>query len=790
MAAIKSKKNNRAKMKAKELENELKPKITIEKWKRNNRDSAIILAVIFFIIFSILSIEYVYVQFFKDITDINLIIQEIEKSLDSFHFHFIDVFSRSSTLLSALKMIGLSFVICVMGGIFYYSERLKYPPAEYKNAENGSAKWNDSIAEYDIDFTEPYGEPNHNGINNAPITKNVYLGMDNKKTRRNLNMLVVGGSGSGKSFSFIRPSILQANCSFVVTDPAGDLLAETGNFLEKQGYTVKVFNLVDMEASCCYNPFDHIRDENGVLMLIDTFIKNTNDGKSGGDPFWEKSEKLLLQALFFYLIEERPPKDRCFDNVVKLIKMAEIDENNPNAKSPVDILMEDLKKKNPHSLAVSKWTEFKLGGGKTLKSVLISVIVRIEAFELPKVRNLIRTDMEHPDNNIDLRQIGDKKTALFVIIPTADGTFNFLASMLYAQLFETLYFHSENEMDKGFVLYGPNNENLQGVNSKEIGEELIQKYKKSKVRKYRPYVNTKTKETTYKYALVYKNEDGEDEILETNIYSKVLKKHRELYSNANIVFFGKKKLNYHVRFLLDEFANIGQIPDFDKKLATMRKHEISADIVLQNLAQFENLYEKQYKGMVGNCDTFLFLGSPELETCKYVSELLGKTTQHTESTSVSKKQQNKSFGQSARELYTPDEIKNLNNDIAIVLINHVYPFKDRKNFATEHKNWKSVGTTENGLWYSYLELFENKIKDEKVSQKQHVEQPKDIKVIREHKDEIIQSKLDIDKAMEDAEVNNVDELMDKINSQENNTKEEKINIPNIDDEDIVEWEFT
>ena len=373
-----------------------------------------------------------------------------------------------------------------------------------------------------------------------------------------------------------------------------------------------------MKHSNCYNPFNYIRDDLGVLILINCLIKNTNpDGKSGGDPFWEKSETALLQALMFYLIKYRPKEEQNFTSIMKLLRAAEVDENNPNVKSPLDRIFDEVEKRDPGSIALKQYQTFKMGAGKTLKSILISCSVRLTVFNMKEIENLTGSD------DIDLGTIGDEKQALFIVIPAADSTFNFLVSMMYSQLFETLYFHAETEC-KG------------------------------------------------------------------------------------------KRLNYHVRFMLDEFANIGQIPEFTKKLATMRKYEISCSIILQNLAQIKAMYKDDWEGLIGNCDSFLFLGGQEYSTLEYLSKELGKTTVYvyTHSRSYAWKGGSGSKGQqkTARELMTPDEIMKMDNKDCILIIRGLHPFYGPKYDYPRHPNYRYTGDADDALLYDYRKKFNNEIK--------------------------------------------------------------------------------
>lgn len=498
--------------------------------------------------------------------------------------------------------------------------------------EEGSAKWNDNLKKYNKEFTSPFGKEANTGEDNLIFSNEVFMSMSGRKTMRNCNILVVGGSGSGKSRFFVKPNLLQANCSYVVTDPKGELLETQGAFLEKMGYEVRIFNLVEMQYSHHYNPFNYIRNDEGVLMMINCLISNTTpQGSSKGDPFWEKSETALLLAISYYLIYEVRPADRNFTNVMRLLLKAEVKEDQENFKSTLDCLFEELEERDPSHIAVRYYKIFKMGAGKTLKSILISCSVRLATFNLKAVQDLTNND------SIDLKSIGDKKTALFVVIPSADSTFNYLVSMMYSQLFETLYFHAENEC-KG------------------------------------------------------------------------------------------KRLPVHVRFLLDEFANIGTIPDFEKKLATMRAYEISCSIILQNLAQLKTMYKDAWESITGNCDSFLFLGGQEQTTLEYVSKKLGKRTILVKNNSKSKGGRGSTtegINAKGRDLMSPDEIARMNNKNCIVFIRGLFPFFCTKYDYPKHKNYKLTGDAKDEQLYDYrhVEKFEIKqpVSNKPVRSRSHIQ---------------------------------------------------------------------
>ena len=436
------------------------------------------------------------------------------------------------------------------------------------------------------------------GGKNMIFSDKVFMSMDTRKTRRNNNIMVIGGSGSGKSRFVVKPNLLQANCSFVITDPSGELLETMGIYLENMGYEIRVFNLVEMKHSNCYNPFAYIRDEEGVLTMITALIKNTTPkGSSSNDPFWERAETALLQALCFFLVSECNPEDRNFSNVMKLLRCAEVREGQEDFDSTLDILFNDLKEKDPEHIAVRQYAVFKQAAGKTAQSILVSCSVRLTVFNMTSITTLTSQD------NIDLASIGDKKVALFCITPVVDTTFNFLVALMYTQLFETLYFHAETQC-KG------------------------------------------------------------------------------------------KRLPVHVRFMLDEFANIGTIPEFSQKLATMRKYEISCTIIIQALSQIKSMYEKEWEVLIGNCDSLLFLGGSDQTTLKYISERLGKETIRSQNNSRSYGKQGSyslSFNKTGRELLTADEIAVMDNNNCILFIRGQYPFFTVKYNYPRHPNYHMTG---------------------------------------------------------------------------------------------------
>lgn len=508
------------------------------------------------------------------------------------------------------------------------------------SGEHGTAGWFKDMKKYNRTYSAPKGEPYADRSGGDPndwekrnkniiLNNDVYLSVNGRDTMRNLNVLVAGGSGSGKSRFVVKPNLLQANCSFVVTDPSGELLESMGGFLKRRGYKIKVFNLVQMEHSCSYNPFQYIRNEEGVLTMINALIQNTTPkGATKGDPFWEKAETALLQAICFYLYYECNMEDRNFTNVMKLLRCLEVREGQEDYDSTLDIMFKTLKEKNPEHIAVRQYAVFKQAAGKTAQSIMVSCSVRLTVFNMESITRLTCMD------NINLGAMGNEKTALFCITPVVDPTFNFLVALLYTQLFETLYFHAETEC-KG------------------------------------------------------------------------------------------KRLPIHVRFLLDEFANIGTIPDFEQKLATMRKYEISCTIIIQNLAQLKTMYKDSWESITGNCDTFIFLGGQEQTTLKYVSEKLGKETivTQTDSRNFGGKGGGSSRSKQiiGRDLMTPTEISEMDTSDCIVFIRGLKPFFGKKYDYPKHPNYGWTGDAKDEYLYDVkkefrtgvVEVPENRVRSEK-----------------------------------------------------------------------------
>ena len=459
-----------------------------------------------------------------------------------------------------------------------------------KGVEYGSARWGNA------EDIKPYIDPVF--ANNVLLTQTERLMMSSRpkqpKYARNKNILVIGGSGSGKTRFFVKPNLMQMHSSYVVTDPKGTVLVECGKLLQRGGYRIKVLNTINFKKSMRYNPFAYLRSEKDILKLVNTIIANAKgDGEKSGEDFWVKSERLFYCALIGYIWYEAPEVEKNFTTLLEMINASEAREDDPEFQSPVDLMFERLEEKDPEHFAVRQYKKFLLSAGKTRSSILISCGARLAPFDIRELRELMETD------EMELDTIGDRKTALFVIISDTDDTFNFVVSILYTQLFNLL-------CDKADDVYGG-------------------------------------------------------------------------------------RLPVHVRCLLDEFANIGQIPKFEKLIATIRSREISASIILQSQSQLKAIYKDNADTIVGNCDTTLFLGGKEKTTLKEMSELLGKETIDSFNTSETRSNQ-KSYGLNyqklGKELMTQDEIAVMDGGKCILQLRGVRPFFSDKFDITKHPNYR------------------------------------------------------------------------------------------------------
>ena len=484
----------------------------------------------------------------------------------------------------------LLFLLVYAGSIgVYLSMQRNYR----RGAEHGSAKWGNPQTVNRKYMQKP---PKQNKL----LTQQVRIGLDGKKHRRNLNVIVIGGSGAGKTRFYCKPNIMQCNTSFVVTDPKGENLRDTGRLLLEKGYEVRVLDFINMEKSHCYNPFVYLKDDNDVQKLVTNLFKATTPKNAQSqDPFWDTAASMLLLALVFYLRYEAPEEEQNFAMVMEMLRYGSVSEEEEEYISPLDSLYYDLELRVPEHIAVKYYKNYRSGAGKTLKSIQLTLAARLEKFNLESLANLTRTD------ELELSMLGEKKTAIFALIPDNDTSFNFLVSILYTQLFQQLFYLADHK-------YGGS-------------------------------------------------------------------------------------LPIPVHFLMDEFANVSLPDDFEKALSVMRSRGVSVSIILQNLAQLKKLFEKEWESITGNCDSFLYLGGNEQSTHEYVSKLLGKET-------IDLNTYGKSAGRngnystnyqiSGRELLTPDEVRKLDNQYALLFIRGENPIMDFKYDILKHPNVKK--TTDGG----------------------------------------------------------------------------------------------
>ena len=489
-----------------------------------------------------------------------------------FHIEFCE--DSLKTVLVLLLAYGMAIGI-------YFSTRRNYRRRE----EHGSAKWGDAKAVNKKYYQAPKSE-------NKLMTQNVSIGINAKKHRRNLNTLVCGGSGAGKTRFYCKPNLMQANTSFVILDPKGEIVRDVGKLLEAKGYEIKVLDLISMEKSHCYNPFVYLQNDNDIQRLVTNLFKSTTPkGSQSNDPFWDTAASMLLLALVFYLHYEAPPDEQNFAMVMEMLRAGAIEDEDDNRPSPLDCLFDELADDNPEHIAIKYYRSYHSGSAKTLKSIQITLAARLEKFNLESLASLTSTD------ELELGTLGEKKTALFALIPDNDTSFNFLVSILYTQLFQQLFYSADH-------IHGGS-------------------------------------------------------------------------------------LPIPVHFLMDEFANVSLPDDFDKILSVMRSRSVSVSIILQNLAQLKALFEKQWESIVGNCDEFLYLGGNEQSTHKYVSELLGKATIDTNTYGKSEGRSGSystNYQISGRELLTPDEVRMLDNQYAILFIRGERPVLDFKYDILKHPN--------------------------------------------------------------------------------------------------------
>ena len=476
----------------------------------------------------------------------------------------------------------LVFLLLYGGGVLlYYADHENRRPGE----EYGSAKWGNA-RELNKQYADRDGK-------NVILTKRVSIGLDGYKHRRNLNILVVGGSGSGKTRFFCKPGIMSVNCSYLIVDPKGEMLRSTGYLLKDEGYDIKVFDLIHPRQSDGYNPFTYIRDDPDVLKLMDNLVKNTTPPKgASNDPFWEKAEIALDSALMLYLLYEAPVEEQNFEMLMFMLECARVMEEDEQYQSPLDLLFQTLEERDPSHIAVREYKVYKQAAGKTAKSILVTASVRLAAFIFPQYAAMMQTD------EMDFASMGERKRAIFCVIPVNDGSMNYLVSMLLTQCFQQLYLRAD-----------------------------------------------------------------------------------ERYNG---------RLPMPVRVIQDEWANVAQPDSYPKVLATCRSYNIGINIIVQNIQSIKALYKDEWEGIIGNCDTLLFLGGGnEPTSLEFVSKLLGKETVHTRTRGQTKGRSGSSsmnFQQTGRDLMTPDEIRMLPTNDALLFIRGEKPVRDKKYDIKKHPN--------------------------------------------------------------------------------------------------------
>ena len=489
----------------------------------------------------------------------------------------------------------LVFLLLYGGGVLlYYADHENRRPGE----EYGSAKWGNA-RELNKRYADRDGK-------NVILTKRVSIGLDGYKHRRNLNILVVGGSGSGKTRFFCKPGIMSVNCSYLIVDPKGEMLRSTGYLLKEEGYDIKVFDLIHPRQSDGYNPFTYIRDDPDVLKLMDNLVKNTTPPKgASNDPFWEKAEIALDSALMLYLLYEAPVEEQNFEMLMFMLECARVMEEDEQYQSPLDLLFQTLEERDPSHIAVREYKVYKQAAGKTAKSILVTASVRLAAFIFPQYAAMMQTD------EMDFASMGERKRAIFCVIPVNDGSMNYLVSMLLTQCFQQLYLRAD-----------------------------------------------------------------------------------ERYNG---------RLPMPVRVIQDEWANVAQPDSYPKVLATCRSYNIGINIIVQNIQSIKALYKDEWEGIIGNCDTLLFLGGGnEPTSLEFVSKLLGKETVHTRTRGQTKGRSGSSsmnFQQTGRDLMTPDEIRMLPADDALLFIRGEKPVRDKKYNIKKHPN---VRRTADGEAKAYI----------------------------------------------------------------------------------------
>ena len=580
------------------------------------------------------------------------------------------------------------------------------------------------LDEFKKKFSEPFGKVSTDGKNNMILSRDIFLSMNSRAIDRNLHTLLIGGSGSGKSFRVVTPNILQCNCSMLINDPSGSLLDSYGCFLEAQGYKVKVFNLSHMDKGNHYNPFRYVLSDMDVSILVNTIMTNTTPPeKKAGDPFWEHAESMFLNAIIAFLYKHVAEEDQTFGSIMDLTRAAEIEEEGSGGRqSPLDKLFYNYATDH-ESFEYVQYKNFKLGAAKTMKSILTSVAARLRVFDQSAVRELTNTD------DIDLDMIGDEKTALFIVLPTADTTFGFIASMMYSQLFQRLYDYCENFAEFSQLLVDSDGEVIRTIRSKNEDESKVAAANMAEYLERIRQSDTviKFNEKTHLYEI----RTAKDELVafrgKKEDAENALEKIRNGRVRANSEIEDGKHTPIPVRLILDEFANTGKIPDFEQIVSTMRKYWMSVVIVLQSLGQIKGLYEKRWSDIAGNCDTTIYLGGGnDTETGEWLTKLMGKETRRAMSTTYSGTNGgSQSFSDQGVDMFSTADMRKIAEDECLILIRGLDPYKGKKYNPLKHKNWD--------LAHSYPTYRFNPRKADDLKKEQiHIDEQTDLNEVKDH----------------------------------------------------------
>lgn len=635
---------------------------------------------------------------------------------------------KNSTGKSVLTALYMTMMGSLFFAMFYLDGRKKKHDME--GVEQGSAKWLVNVSDKGKEEPKAAKEYRKNMMSeeytdNIMFDNTYGISMNTRKTLRNLHTLIIGGSGAGKTRFFVKPNILQMNASYIITDPSGELFRDMGQMLKDNNYDVRVFNTFDTNLSMQYNPLSYINPKNAgpdVTDLVTTLIKNTGEA-SGDNKYFDDATKLLLSAIILFLINYCPKSEHDFAHVMQLVVAADVPEGQKNPQSDLDKIFEQVEVVDPYGLALKTYKSFKSTSGKSLKSVLSSTATRLTVFNYPQIERLTCAD------TISLKTIGDEKTALFIITPPIDNGFNFLVAMMYSQLFSKLYYHTTFECR---YLLTDNNYIARPFASKAEAEHVKDLLTRQFENKDEKIIEYRYDDMVEKYDMI---EVETGEVLLSELRDETKERFEKDPSQFTIKQNTKEEAGspFHIRMLMDEFANINEIPGFSEVLATVRKYNMSVAIILQSLSQLKKNYEKDYDPIIGNCDTFVFLGANSLETAKHVSETLGNMTITTRGSGESmgkSKSTSYNYSQQKRELMTPNELQQLPNNEQVVMVRAICPLRVHKFKLEDHPNFKQSADYDQSKRLSIQDWFNL---EEKIAR---IEKKRGIEVKREKQEDI------------------------------------------------------